>query len=75
MPRVLLTDIPEHILRRALQRRAEQRGQGLEQFLVGELCRIAERPTVHDMLDRIERRRGGQIGIAQAAEDLRDARR
>ena len=74
MPRVLLTDIPEHIYV-ALRRRAEQRGQGLEQFLAGELCRIAERPTVDDTRDRIERRRGGQIGLAQAAEDLREARR
>ena len=74
MPRVLLTDIPEHIYV-ALRRRAEQRGQGLEQFLVGELCRIAERPTVDDTLDRSDRRRGGQIGLAQAAEDLWEARR
>ena len=74
MPRVLLTDIPEHIYV-ALQRRAEQRGQGLEQCLVGELCRIAERPTVDDTLDRIERRRGGRSGLAPAAEDLRNSRR
>jgi len=73
MPHVLLTDIPEDVYV-ALQRRAEQRGQSLEQFVAGELCRIAGRTTVDATLDRIERQRGGQVGLAQAAEDLRGAR-
>lgn len=74
MPHVLITDIPQHVYV-GLQRRAEQHRQALEQPLAGEMCRIAERPTVDDMLDRIERRRSGQIGLAQAAEDLRNSRR
>jgi hypothetical protein len=74
MAHFLLTDIPEDVYV-ALKRRAEQRGQSLEQFVAGELCRIAERTTVDATLDRIGRRRGGQVGLAQAAEDLRAARR
>jgi hypothetical protein len=53
-----------------LQRRAERRGQSLQQFLAGELRRLAERPGVEEVLDRIERHRGGRVGLQQAADDL-----
>lgn len=73
MPNVLVRDIaPE--THAALQRRAEQHGQSLQQYLAGELKRLAERPSLDDVLERIERRRGGRVGLAQAAEDLSDER-
>jgi hypothetical protein len=73
MPNVLVRDIPEGV-HAALQRRAEQRGQSLQQYLVGELTRLVDRPTVAEVFDRIERRRGGQVGFAQAARDLSEER-
>ena len=54
MPNVLVRDVPEDV-HTALQRRAEQRGQSLQQYLAGELRRLAERPSVDEVLDRIER--------------------
>jgi len=69
MPNVLIRDIPEDI-HAALQRRAELRGQSLQQYLAGELRRLAERPGIGEVLDRIDRRRGGRVGLRQAAEDL-----
>jgi len=69
MPNVLVRDIPEDI-HAALQRRAELRGQSLQQYLAGELRRLAERPGIGEVLDRIDRRRGGRVGLRQAAEDL-----
>ncbi len=74
MPNVLVRDVPEEV-HAALQRRAEQRGQSLQQYLSSELKRLAERPSIDEVLDRIERRRGGRVGIAQAVEDLREERR
>jgi plasmid stability protein len=74
MPNLLVRDIPEDV-HASLQRRAARSGQSLQQFLAGELRRIAERPSVDEVLDRIDRRRGGKVGFAQAAEDLRDERR
>ncbi|MHB8657315.1 MAG: FitA-like ribbon-helix-helix domain-containing protein [Solirubrobacteraceae bacterium] len=74
MPNLLVRDIPEDI-HASLQRRAERSGQSLQQFLAGELRRIAERPSVDEVLDRIDRRRGGKVGLAQAADDLHDERR
>ncbi len=73
MPNVLVRDIPEET-HAALQRRAERRGQSLQQYLAGELKRLAERPTLDEVLERINRRRGGRVGLAQAARDLSEVR-
>ncbi len=69
MPNVLVRDIPDDV-HAALQRRAERRGQSLQQFLAGELRRLAERPDVDEVLERVERHRGGRVGLQQAADDL-----
>ena len=73
MANLLVRDVPDEV-HAALQRRAEQRGQSLQQYLAGELRRLAERPSLEEVLDRIERHRGGRVGLRQAVEDLRDER-
>lgn len=73
MPNVLVRDIPDDV-HAALQRRAERRGQSLQQYLAGELQRLAEKPSIDEVLDRIEQRRGGRVGLRQAAEDLAEER-
>jgi len=73
MPNVLVRDIPENV-HAALQRRAEQRGQSLQQYLAGELKRLAERPSMDEVLERIERHRSGRVGFRQAVEDISDER-
>jgi plasmid stability protein len=70
---VLVRDLPDDV-HAALQRRAERRGQSLQQYLAGELRRLAEQPTVDEVLERIEQRGGGAVGLAQAAEDLVEGR-
>ena len=69
MTNVLVRDLPEDV-HAALQRRAERQGQSLQQFLVSELSRLAGRPSVDEVLDRIDRRAGGRVGLRQAADDL-----
>jgi plasmid stability protein len=69
MPNVLVRDLPDDV-HAVLQERAERRGQSLQQYLTTELRRLAERPTVEEVLDRVERRRGGHVGLRQAAEDV-----
>ena len=73
MPNVLVRDLPEEVHAR-LQRRAESQGQSLQQYLVAELRRLAERPTIDAVLDRIERRTGGRVGLDQAVADLSEDR-
>ena len=66
---VLVRDIPDDV-HAALQRRAERRGQSLQQYLAAELRRLAERPSIEDVLDEVDRRRGGRVGFAAAVGDL-----
>lgn len=73
MPNLLVRDLPDDV-HAALRRRAERRGQSLQQFLSGELRKLAERPSLDEVLDRIEARSGGQVGLRQAAEDLGEER-
>jgi len=74
MPNVLVRDLPDDI-HANLQRRAEAEGKSLQQYLASELTRLASTPTLHDVLDRIGRRRGGRVGFETAVHDLDDERR
>jgi antitoxin FitA len=73
MPNVLVRHIPDDV-HAALQHRAERRGQSLQQYLWAELKRLAERPSLDEVLDRIEQRRGGRVGLARAAKDVSEER-
>jgi hypothetical protein len=69
MPNVLIRDLPDDV-HADLQRRAERHGQSLQQYLSAELRRLAERPTIDEVLDRISSHRGGRVGFQQAVADL-----
>ena len=73
MPNVLVRDLPDDV-HAALQRKAEQRHQSLQQYLTSELRHLAERPQLGDVLDHIEKHNGGRVGLQQAVEDLADDR-
>jgi hypothetical protein len=73
MPSVLVRDVPEEV-HAALQRRAAERGQSLQQYLASELVRLAERTSVEELFARVSRRRGGRVGLQRAASDLQDER-
>jgi plasmid stability protein len=69
MPNVMVRDLPDDV-HAELQRRAARNGQSLQQYLAGQLRRLAAQPELDEILDRIDRRRGGRVGLAQAAEDV-----
>jgi plasmid stability protein len=73
MPHVLVRDLPTDVHAK-LQRRAEQHAQSLQQYLASELTQLAERPTIDEVISRIERRSGGSVGLEQAATDLAEGR-
>ena len=73
MTNVLVRDLTEET-HRELLRRAEERGQSLQQYLAAELTRLAVSPTLDDVLRRIETRSGGRIGLDQASADLAEER-
>ena len=69
MPNVVVRDLPEPVCA-ALRRRAKEQGQSLQQYLVAELTRLAERPTTEELFARIDRRRGGRLDPHVAVADL-----
>lgn len=73
MSNVLVRNISDDVHAK-LQRRAQQRGQSLQQYLAQELERLAEKPTVEEVLERISRHEGGSVGLNQAVADLHDER-
>lgn len=73
MANILVRDLPDNV-HEQLQRRAERAGQSLQQYLTTELKRLVQRPTVEELLERIERRSGGRVGLEQASLDLADER-
>ena len=73
MTNVLVRDIPDEV-HAALQRRAAQRGQSLQQYLASELTRLAQLPSVEELFDRVSRRRGGRVGLQRAATDIDEDR-
>lgn len=73
MPNVLVRDLPDEV-HAELQRRAEARGQSLQQYLAAELTRLTGTPPLDEVLERISKRRGGRVGLEQAVADL-DAER
>lgn len=73
MPNVLIRDLPAEV-HASLQRRAEAAGQSLQQYLTNELSRVAQSPTLADVLERIAQRSGGRVGFETAVDDLDDER-
>ena len=73
MPNVLIRDLPDDI-HANLQRRAQQAGKSLQQYLTQELSRVAQSPTLDEVLARIAQRSGGQVGFQTALDDLQDER-
>lgn len=73
MANVLVRDLPDDV-HAALQHKAARRGQSLQQYLTSELRHLAQRREINDVLDDIENRHGGQVGLSQAVRDLDDER-
>lgn len=73
MVNLLVRDLPDDV-HAALRRRAKREGQSLQQYVTRELTRIAHRPSLGEVLDRIERRAGGSVGLAEALDDLAEER-
>lgn len=69
MPNVLIRNLPDDV-HAALQRKAELHHQSLQQYLATELRRLSERRPIGDLLDEIELRDGGRVGLRQAARDV-----
>jgi plasmid stability protein len=73
MSNILIRDVPADI-HSELQRRAERDGRSLQQYLINELRRLTDRPTMDEVLDRIESRDGVELGFDQAVTYIVEGR-
>lgn len=73
MPNVLIRDLPPEV-HAHLQQRASALGQSLQQYLTSELTRMAQTPSLSEVIERMEQRAKGRVGFQQAVEDLGAAR-
>ena len=68
-PNIQVRDVCPDV-HQALVRRAALAGQSLQQFLTGQLARIAATPTLDEVLDRIEGRGKGRLSAAEVLDAL-----
>jgi plasmid stability protein len=73
MSNILIRDVPADI-HAELQRRAERDGRSLQQYLLIELKNLTDRPTMDEVLDRIESRDGFELGFDQAVTYIAEGR-
>ena len=73
---ITIRDVADDV-RNELASRAARRGQSMQEFLRGELERIASRPSVDDWLDEVRRRKeaSGTRVPASVILEARDADR
>ena len=73
MMNILIRDVPAKVHTK-LQERAERGGRSLQQYLIIELERLAERPSMDEVLDRIETRGGVEMGFDEAVTNIAEGR-
>ena len=73
MPHVLVRNVPEEVHRKLTQR-ARSSGTSLQRYLSAELTRLAETPSLDEVIARIEQDSGGRVGFVQAVADLDEIR-
>ncbi|MBK7721098.1 MAG: toxin-antitoxin system, antitoxin component [Austwickia sp.] len=70
-PTIQIRNVPVEVSR-TFKARAAAEGQSLSDYLLGELQRIAARPTRRELVERIEQR--GRVDLPPAADVLADQR-
>ncbi|MCY4493109.1 MAG: hypothetical protein OXB92_04535 [Acidimicrobiaceae bacterium] len=73
MTNVLIRDLPEEVHRK-LTEQARSASVSLQHYLTTELTRLAQTPTLDEVIDRIKRMSGGTVGFEQAVADLEEVR-
>ncbi len=75
MSTLQIRDVPEDV-HRTLKSRAATEGKSLSEFALGELTRVAQRPTLRELAERVRARGSVDTATSAAAllEEARDAR-
>jgi antitoxin FitA len=76
MALIQIRDVPEPV-RDELARKAAAAGQSMQSYLLGELTRLAERPTMAEIVRRAQARAkasGSSVTMGDAVAEVRAAR-
>ncbi|OBI77611.1 hypothetical protein [Mycobacterium sp. E740] len=73
MPSVQIKDVPEGT-HRVLRERAARAHQSLQEYLLSRLIADASQPTIDEVLERADGRRGGKVSFTTAVTGLRAER-
>jgi len=73
MPTIQVKDVPEQT-HRILRLRAAEAHQSLQEYLRAKLIAEASKPTLDEVLDRIDHRSGGRAPLKTTTELIRDDR-
>ncbi len=74
MKSILIREVPNE-LHLQLKHRAKTRGQSLQQYLLKELTALAQKPTMDEVLKRIENRSLAKVDMEIVVRDLEQGRR
>ena len=74
MKSILIREVPNE-LHLQLKHRAKTRGQSLQQYLLKELTALAQKPTMDEVLKRIENRSLANVDMEIVVRDLEQGRR
>jgi len=72
---IQLRNVPDAV-HRTLKARAAMAGMSLSDFLLGEIRQLAERPTIGELRERVQRREAVNLKVsaARAVREQRDSR-
>lgn len=66
MPTITIRHVPDEV-RNQLAARAARRGQSLQEFMLGEVARLAARPSVDELVEQVRDRKAGQPPVGSDA--------
>jgi plasmid stability protein len=73
MPSVQIKDVPDDV-HAVLRRRAAASRQSLQEYLLGRLIEEASRPTLDEVLERVDLRAGGDVPLELIVDVVREDR-
>ncbi|MBJ7348806.1 MAG: hypothetical protein JHC87_09585 [Thermoleophilaceae bacterium] len=73
MPNIQIKNVPDAV-HAVLKRRAGAAGQSLQEFMLGQVTSMSERPSWDELFSQIEQQTGGQISGQEAVAAIGEAR-
>lgn len=74
MTAITIRDVPEPVLR-GIKRKAAQSGKSLQAYLLDLVTRDQAKPTMGEMMERLEREASAHISVADVLDAIDEGRR